>query len=67
MTLEEFIKENGYSLRGIAMFLETDHTTISKYLSGDRFPNLKTAKLIKEKTRGAIDYEDWFRKPKGKS
>lgn len=49
------------------MFLETDHTTISKYLSGDRFPNLKTAKLIKEKTRGAIDYEDWFRKPKGKS
>lgn len=67
MTLKEFMEKNGYSIRGIALFLEIDYTSIAKYVTGTRMPNLKNAKKIKEKTRGAIDYDDWFRKPKGKS
>ena len=44
----------------IAELLQVDQTLVSKWLSGDRSPNLKNAFAIEEMTRGKIKAKSWL-------
>ncbi len=62
MTLGEYLTTSGVSQDDFASSIGTTQATVSRYMSGKRFPSRSTIQSITLATGGAVRPEDWFRK-----
>lgn len=58
MKLKTWLKRNNKSLREFARELNIDHTSLHKYITGDRTPRLNTALKIEKATKGNVTCSD---------
>jgi DNA-binding transcriptional regulator YdaS (Cro superfamily) len=63
MKLNEYLKINGLQNRDMAKKLNVSDTSISLWISGDRFPRRSVACRIIEATNGQVTYEDLYGTP----
>jgi len=67
MKLATYLKRKSLTYREIARKLGLSHTTVHKYLSGDRTPSLKTALKIEQVTKGDVAVSSWKKNEQAKS
>lgn len=60
MTLSEYRRWRGLSLRALAEFLSLSAPTVHRYEVGSRTPSLSTAARIMELTEGRVRPEDFI-------
>jgi transcriptional regulator with XRE-family HTH domain len=61
MTLSQWRKKHGLSLRAAAEVLGVSHVRVMQYERGDHSPRLKTVDRIERQTTGAVTRLDWPR------
>lgn len=59
MTLTEWRKSRGLSLRAAGEVLGVSHVRVLQYERGDNSPRLRTVDAIAKKTKGAVTRLDW--------
>jgi transcriptional regulator with XRE-family HTH domain len=59
MTLTEWRKSRGLSLRAAGEVLGVSHVRVIQYERGDHSPRLRTVDQIERKTGGAVTRMDW--------
>lgn len=60
MTLQEYMTQNGVTLRDMEEVTEIDFRTLSLYKLKKVIPSIKNAAKIKKATRGKVKMEDWI-------
>lgn len=60
MTLRDYIAAHNLTATAIAIAIGVRPQTVSRYLSGDRFPTRRTIQQIAAATGGAVAPADWY-------
>jgi transcriptional regulator with XRE-family HTH domain len=63
MTLDEYLKQSGLSQAAFGARVGLPQATISRYVSGTRFPDKETVRRIEAATDGAVMPADWYGEP----
>lgn len=60
MTLRDWLKKQGMTPTAFARLMGVSHSTVLRYLSGDRIPEKDVMERIARETGGAVTPNDFF-------
>lgn len=58
--MKKFLKNEGLTIAAFARLIGVSPVSVSRYLSGDRFPDQKTMQSIYEATNGEVTPNDFY-------